>query len=87
MNELLLKVLKQKILPAVTIDDADDALHVAEAFLRAGLYTMEITFRTDASAKCVELVSKKFPEMQLGAGTLLTINYLQRQLTLVLNSV
>jgi 2-dehydro-3-deoxyphosphogluconate aldolase/(4S)-4-hydroxy-2-oxoglutarate aldolase len=78
MNELLTKALQQKILPAVTIDDVDHALHVAEAFLHAGLHTMEITFRTDAAAKCVELISKKFPEMQLGTGTLLTVDYLQK---------
>ncbi len=75
---VLTEALKQKILPAVTIDDADNAVHIAEAFLNAGLNTMEITFRTDAAAKCVELIGKKFPEMQLGAGTLLTIEYLKK---------
>jgi 2-dehydro-3-deoxyphosphogluconate aldolase/(4S)-4-hydroxy-2-oxoglutarate aldolase len=70
-SSFLQKILQQKILPAVTVENAEHALPVAEAFLRAGLYVMEITFRTDAAVVAVSAIQKNFPEMHIGAGTLL----------------
>ena len=67
----LAKALKQKILPAITFDAIENALPVAEALLKAGLYVMEIPFRTTVAEKSVSLIRKKFPEMNVGAGTIL----------------
>jgi 2-dehydro-3-deoxyphosphogluconate aldolase / (4S)-4-hydroxy-2-oxoglutarate aldolase len=63
--------LEQKILPAVTFEDAGKAIKVAEAFLDAGLNTMEIPFRTAEAARAVRLIASNFPKMHIGAGTLL----------------
>lgn len=65
---------KRRLLPAVTVNDTDSALAVAEAFLEAGLSVMEFTFRTPVAASSVSAVAKKYPEMNVGAGTLLSIN-------------
>lgn len=65
-------ILKSKLLPAVTVHDADSALHVAEAFLEAGLNSMEITFRTPAASASISAIAKTYPGMHIGAGTLLT---------------
>lgn len=62
----------KKILPAVTLTDADSALSVAEALLAGGLNVMEITFRTSATAAAVSAIAKEFPEMYIGAGTILS---------------
>lgn len=69
---LLHSLFKGKLLPAVTVHDPDSALHIAGAFLEAGLNIMEITFRTAAASASVAAISKRYPEMHLGAGTLLT---------------
>jgi 2-dehydro-3-deoxyphosphogluconate aldolase/(4S)-4-hydroxy-2-oxoglutarate aldolase len=71
-NDLLNTALQQKILPAVTFLSAGEALPVAEAILKGGLYVMEITFRTSAAAEAINLIRKNLPEMYVGAGTLLS---------------
>lgn len=65
-------IFKSKLLPAVTVYDADSALHIAEAFLEAGLNIMEIAFRTPAASTSVSAIAKRYPGMHIGAGTLLT---------------
>ncbi|MEX1062225.1 MAG: hypothetical protein WEC12_01365, partial [Balneolaceae bacterium] len=62
----------KKLLPAVTLTEADSALRVAEAFLEGGLNVMEITFRTSAAMAALNAVAKEFPEMKIGAGTILS---------------
>ena len=74
MNEFsFADALKQKILPAITFDTVGDALPAAEALLKAGLTVMEIPFRTKVAEKTVSIIRKAFPEMNVGAGTLLTL--------------
>lgn len=65
--------LKQKILPAITFDSVESALPVAEALLKAGLTVMEIPFRTAVAEQAISVIRKVFPEMKVGAGTLLTL--------------
>jgi 2-dehydro-3-deoxyphosphogluconate aldolase/(4S)-4-hydroxy-2-oxoglutarate aldolase len=71
-KEFLTAVLSQKVLPAVTFEKEEHILPVAEAFVKAGLLTMEIPFRTAIASKAVALIRKNFPTINLGAGTLLT---------------
>jgi 2-dehydro-3-deoxyphosphogluconate aldolase/(4S)-4-hydroxy-2-oxoglutarate aldolase len=66
------KVLKSRLLPAVVLDNAEQALPLAEALLKGGLNVIEITLRTPAALAGIRLVKQRFPEMVLGAGTLLT---------------
>lgn len=75
-NELLYTALSQRILPAVTFSSADEVLPVAEAMLRGGLRVMEVTFRTIVAAEAITIIRKNFPEMYLGAGTLLSVTQL-----------
>src|SRR4030095_291694 len=72
-NNLLIKVLQQKILPAVSFSSADDVLPVAEAILKGGLQVMEIPFRTGVAAEAIRMIRNTFPEIYIGAGTLLTL--------------
>jgi 2-dehydro-3-deoxyphosphogluconate aldolase/(4S)-4-hydroxy-2-oxoglutarate aldolase len=66
-------ILKFPILPVLaTIPDEKTALHVAEALQKAGLPQIEITFRSPASPAALQAVVREFPEMVVGAGTLLT---------------
>lgn len=74
----LIAALQQKILPAVTFDTAMSALPVAEAILKGGLCVMEIPLRTEAALKAITAIRKTFPEMYVGAGTILNTAQLQK---------
>lgn len=66
------RIADKKLVPVTVLENADDAVPVAEALLEAGLDIIEITFRTQAAAECVKKISERFPEMLVGAGTLLS---------------
>jgi 2-dehydro-3-deoxyphosphogluconate aldolase / (4S)-4-hydroxy-2-oxoglutarate aldolase len=70
-KNLISSLSKNRILPAITIEDEEDALPLAEALLKGGLDVMEIAFRTNAAAASIALIRKHLPEMMVGAGTLL----------------
>ncbi len=65
------ELLKRTIIPVIVIEDADDAVPLAGALLEGGIDVIEVTFRTEAAAQSIELISKAFPSMLLGAGTVL----------------
>lgn len=65
-----------KILPAVTIDQSTKAAFVAGAFIAGGIHQMEITFRTEATIASITAVRKTYPQMLIGAGTILTTEQL-----------
>lgn len=71
------EVLKLKLLPAITFSDSKHALPVAEALLKAGLTVMEVPFRTKEAEKAITAIKKSFPEMKVGAGTLLKPDHVQ----------
>lgn len=61
------------LVPVVVINNAADAISVAEALLAGGLDIMEITMRTDAAIQAIKNVAEGCPEMLVGAGTVLTL--------------
>ena len=66
-------ILQIPILPVLaSVPDEKTALHIAEAFQKAGLVQLEITFRTPAAPAALQAVVREFPKMIVGAGTLLT---------------
>jgi len=71
MNEVLEKLKKIGIVPVVKIDRAEDAVPLARALCAGGLPCAEVTFRTDAAAAAIKAMTDQFPEMCVGAGTVL----------------
>jgi 2-dehydro-3-deoxyphosphogluconate aldolase/(4S)-4-hydroxy-2-oxoglutarate aldolase len=65
------RILAKRIIPVVVLDSAESAEPLAEALLAGGLDIMEITFRTAAAEESIRRIAKRFPEVLLGAGTLL----------------
>ena len=65
------RILAKRIVPVVVLDCANDAEPLADALLKGGLDIMEITFRTEAAEESIRRISKSFPEVLLGAGTVL----------------
>jgi|TARA_R110002033_G_scaffold29007_5_gene65322 2-dehydro-3-deoxyphosphogluconate aldolase/(4S)-4-hydroxy-2-oxoglutarate aldolase len=57
------------IVPVIAIDDIKDALPLAKALSEGGINIMEITLRTKAGLKAINLISKEIPSMNVGAGT------------------
>jgi 2-dehydro-3-deoxyphosphogluconate aldolase/(4S)-4-hydroxy-2-oxoglutarate aldolase len=62
-----------RIVPVISLHDADTSLPLIEALEAGGLPCAEITFRTSAGAEAVRRIAKHFPHTLLGAGTVLTI--------------
>lgn len=60
------------VVPVVTLPDVTVALPLTEALLAGGLGCVEVTFRTDAAAPALPLIRQRFPDMLVGAGTVLT---------------
>lgn len=60
------------VIPVIVLDDANDAEPLAEALIKGGLNIIEVTFRTAAAAESIERIAKAFPEMLVGAGTVVT---------------
>ena len=62
------------IVPVVVIDDLSDAISTAEALYEGGVGVMEITLRTEAGLDSIKKVSEEYPDMLVGAGTVLTLD-------------
>lgn len=72
MHEILEKIENIGIVPVVALNDVKDALPLAKALQEGGLPCAEITFRTETAAEAIRLISREFPQMLVGAGTVLT---------------
>ena len=73
MNETLEKLGQYGIVPVVVLNDSKDAEPLADALGEGGLACAEVTFRTEAAAESIKIMSEKHPEMLVGAGTVLTV--------------
>lgn len=78
MNEVLEKIQMLGIVPVVVLNDAKDAEPLAKALCAGGLPCAEVTFRTDAAEESIRIMTSKFPEMLVGAGTVLTTEQVDR---------
>lgn len=72
MNEVLEKIQKTGIVPVVVLDDARDAAPLAGALCEGGLPCAEVTFRTEAAEESIRIMTREYPQMLVGAGTVLT---------------
>lgn len=72
MNEVLSKIQLMGIVPVIKLDDAKDAAPLAKALCDGGLPCAEVTFRTAAAEESIREMRKMFPDMLIGAGTVLT---------------
>jgi len=78
MHEVLEKIQELGVVPVVVLDDAKDAEALAQALCDGGLPCAEVTFRTDAAEESIRIMSEKFPDMLIGAGTVLTTEQVDR---------
>lgn len=69
---MLAELLKRPVIPVIVIDNASDAEPLAEALLKGGMDVIEVTCRTAAAPEALKRIKKAFPEMMVGAGTVVT---------------
>ena len=60
-----------KLIPVVVIKTLAETEKIMNALKSDGINCAEITFRTDCAAEAIALAVKKFPEMNIGAGTVI----------------
>ena len=72
MMDIAEKFQKIGVVPVVVLEDAKDAVPLAKALVEGGLSCAEVTFRTEAAEESIRLMTEQFPEMLVGAGTVLT---------------
>ena len=78
MNEVLKKIGEIGIIPVVVLDDANDAEPLAKALIDGGLPCAEVTFRTAAAEEAIRKMSAAYPDLFVGAGTVLTVEQANR---------
>ena len=66
------------VVPVIAMESVDSALGLADALIKGGLPITEITFRTAAAADVIALLKEKRPGLILGAGTILTVDSLEK---------
>ena len=71
-TDVLGAIRAMKVIPVIVIDDAADSTPVATALTDGGLPCAEVTFRTPNAAEAITRMASEFPDMLIGAGTVLT---------------
>ena len=66
------------IVPVVVLNDVKNAVPLAQSLINGGLPCAEVTFRTEAAQQSIAEISKNFPQMFVGAGTVLTTEQVDR---------
>jgi len=72
MTDLLKQIESFGVVPVLVPDSAEEGLRIAEALVAGGLPCVEVTFRTAAAADTIKLISRRLPDVLVGAGTVLT---------------
>lgn len=65
------QIKKMKVVPVVVLNTIEETLPKMEALIKGGLPCAEITFRTPCAADAIALTTKTFPDMFVGAGTVI----------------
>lgn len=77
-EEIYEQIDKLGVVPVVVINDAAKAVPLAKAILDGGINCIEVTFRTAAAEEAIGLIHKAYPQMLLGAGTVITLEQAEK---------
>ena len=61
------------IIPVIKLGDTSKAVELATALRKGGINAAEVTFRAEGADKVISDMTKAFPDMLVGAGTVLTV--------------
>ena len=82
-DQLITNLQKSRVVPLVQAEHPDEAVAVSKALLEGGLEVLEVVLRTDAAFDCLEAVAEAFPDVSVGAGTVLSRRMLKKRLAAV----
>jgi 2-dehydro-3-deoxyphosphogluconate aldolase/(4S)-4-hydroxy-2-oxoglutarate aldolase len=71
--DILHKIEQLKIVPVAVIEEIESALPLGQTLVDTGLPIVEITFRTKTAVDSISLLTKKIPDLLVGAGTVLNV--------------
>lgn len=66
------------IIPVIKLENPEKSVALGKALLDGGINYAEVTFRTATAAETIKRMSDAFPEMTVGAGTVLTTDQAQK---------
>lgn len=66
------------IVPVIKLENTDDAVNLARALYEGGIRCAEVTFRAEGADKVISQMVKAYPDMLVGAGTVLTVEQCDR---------
>lgn len=72
-QEFLQKVKNAKVIPVLKFENTEDAMNTINALSAGGIQIAEITYRTEKTSECIKMISQKFPDMLVGAGTITNV--------------
>lgn len=72
MTNLITQLNAIKIIPVIEIEDAEMAVPLAGTLIENGLAAAEISFRTKTAGEAITRIKDAYPDLLLGAGTVLT---------------
>ncbi len=80
MNQTLIipELEDKRLVPVVKLDRTEDAKPLAEALCAGGLPVAEVTFRTEAAEESIRIMKQNFPDMNVGAGTVVNVEQAKR---------
>ena len=81
MNDIFKRIEELGIVPVVKINKPQDAVPLGKALLLGDLPVAEITFRTSAAEYAIKALTEELPELLVGAGTVLTIEQVQKAIS------
>lgn len=77
-QQLIEKLQSYKIIPVIQINQVEQAVPLAKTLVENGLPVAEVTFRTEAAAEAIRLMREAYPELCIGAGTVLNAEQVDR---------
>ena len=63
---------RKSIIATIVIDTVEQAMQLSETLLDCGIRSLEVTLRTPCAINAIERIARRFPEITVGAGTVLT---------------
>ena len=72
MEKVLEQIAQIGIVPVIKVEDISLAVPLTKALIDGGINCAEVTFRAEGADKAIEAMSNAYPDMIIGAGTVLT---------------
>lgn len=77
-NPIFQSLQEKRLVPIAVVNSVDEGLKLTETLLKAGLNLIEVTLRTPAALDAIAAIGKQFPEMLVGAGTVLEVEQVKK---------